>query len=122
MRKRSIITLILMAVLLAASLPSGAIAGDWNLSSRRVYPNPFTEGTTFQLTMPKSAHIRVSVYDLLGRHVRTLIDGVWGQGEYPVPWDGKDLNGVAVPAGIYICVLFSEDVAVKSVKVMKIAA
>jgi hypothetical protein len=108
--------------MVAASLPSRAIAGDWDFLSRRVYPNPFTEGTTFQLTMPKSARIRISVYDLVGRHVRTLFEGLHDvTTSENVYWDGKDLNGIPVPPGIYICVLFSEDVAMKSVKVVKVS-
>jgi hypothetical protein len=112
-----------LAVMLMASLgaPSTASAGGGDLLSRRVYPNPFTEGTTFQLTMPKSAKIRITVYDLLGREIRTLFEGEHGAtiNQEPVYWDGRDRNNIAVPPGIYICVLFSEDVAVKSVKVIK---
>ena len=88
-------------------------------STKKVHPNPFTEGTTFQLTMPKPGKIRISVYNMLGELIKTLRDGEQGQGEFDIYWDGKDLNGNPVPPGVYVCTLYSENVAVKSVKVIK---
>jgi hypothetical protein len=101
-------------------VPLASHAGDAGRSSRLVKPNPFTEGTEFKLTMPQSSHIRIIVYDLLGREVRTLWEGAREAGEYPVPWDGNDRLGNPVVPGIYICVLYDEEVVVNSVKVVKV--
>jgi flagellar hook assembly protein FlgD len=108
--------LMLMASLL---VPQKVNAGGSDRMSKMVYPNPFTEGTTFQLTMPKSARIRIAVFNMLGQHVVTIFEGVHKEGTYDVPWDGKDMNGNPVPPGVYVCTLYSENVAVKSVKVVK---
>ena len=92
-------------------------------SAHAVYPNPFKDGDVvkFQLSMPKAAKIKIQVFDLIGRPVRVL----WKEAEHPegnfdIAWDGRDESGTTVIAGIYICVLFSDGVAVKSVKVVKI--
>lgn len=88
--------------------------------ARRVYPNPFQTSTTFQLKMPNVEKIQIIVFDIIGRKVRTLHDGVHPQGDYPIFWDGNDDNGIPVPQGTYICTLFANDSPVNSVKVIKI--
>lgn len=90
------------------------------MSMRVVYPNPFTEGTTFTLTMPQAGNIRISVYDLVGQQMKTLHEGFHPAGEHPIYWDGKDINGDPVVPGVYVCSLFSDETFVKSVKVIKI--
>ena len=87
-----------------------------------VRPNPFRKGESvyFTLTMPRAETIRIQVFDLLGRPIRLLYDGHHEAGEEEVKWDGKDENGVDVIAGVYICVLFSDGVALEAVKVVNI--
>jgi flagellar hook assembly protein FlgD len=120
MNKRCItlfmLPLMMMAVLL---VPQKVDARGSDRMTKLVHPNPFTEGTTFQLTMPKSARIRIAVFNMLGELINTLYDGDHPAGDYEVPWNGRDLNDNPVPAGVYVCVLYSENVAVKSVKVIK---
>jgi flagellar hook assembly protein FlgD len=117
MNKRTITLFILPLMLIAALVvPQQVNAGG---STTMVHPNPFTEGTTFQLTMPKPGKIRIVVYNMLGELMKTLRDGNQDQGEFDIYWDGKDLNGNPVPPGVYVCTLYSENVAVKSVKVIK---
>lgn len=115
-------TRLLLCGLLASLLVENAFAVGGTIGTTAVYPNPFTEGTVFQLSMPNDARIRISVYDLLGKPIRILFEGIHPKGSYDVPWDGNDETGKPVIPGMYICVLFSENVAVKSVKVIKIAA
>jgi hypothetical protein len=120
MNKRSITLFMLPLMLMAALLvPQKVDARGSDRMTKMVFPNPFTESTTFDLTMPKSAQIRIAVFDMLGQHVKTLYEGTHPEGNYKIPWDGKDLNGNPVPPGVYVCVLYSENVAVKSVKVIK---
>lgn len=123
MKNRRLQTVLLLAGLLLATagLPSSLSAGDNGSSMRLVYPNPFTVGTTFQLSMPRPGKVRIVVYDLLGKEVSILKDNVeYGAGNYDVAWDGNDKTGTPVTPGMYICVLFSEGIAVKSVKVVKV--
>lgn len=109
-------SLTLACVLLAAAsflLPPSASA---------VWPNPFMDGQrpVFQLSMPKAAKIKIEVFDLLGRHIKTLREGDHPEGNFDIEWDGMDDSNTNVPPGIYICALFSEGVMVKSVKVVKV--
>lgn len=120
MKKRLFTSLVVLGALLVPMLmPSDLPADPQTLTVRRVFPNPFTNGTTFQLTMPRTARIRIVVHDLLGRHVRLLREEMHPAGKFDVPWDGRDEAGVPVIPGVYICSLFSEDSFVTSVKVVK---
>ena len=114
MRARTLSFILASVVVATLALPNSAHA---------VYPNPFRDGDVvkFQLSMPKAAKIKIQVFDLIGRPIRVL----WKEAEHPegnfdIEWDGRDESGTTVIAGIYICVLFSDGVAVKSVKVVKI--
>ncbi len=107
----------LLAILTPVSAGTGAAGG------RAVQPNPFTIGTTFKLNLPESAPIRIVVFDLLGRPVRVLFDGMHqAVRDFDIPWDGNDETGRPVDPGIYICTLFSNNVFVTSVKVVKVTA
>jgi flagellar hook assembly protein FlgD len=50
----------------------------------------------------RASHARVAVYDVAGRHVKTLFDGP-AAGRHSVEWDGRDQKGEAVSAGVYFC-------------------
>jgi flagellar hook assembly protein FlgD len=117
---REMTPLILVVMTAAIAMHGRAAAGDRELGSHHVHPNPFTDKTTFDLSLPKPANIRISVYDISGRLVRTLFDGPHKEGDYPIDWDGKDVSGNPIPAGVYICVLFLEGRPVSSTKVIKI--
>lgn len=119
MRPRTNLIILSMLAVLAALTPLSAETGS--IGSHAVYPNPFTTGTTFQLTLPQSSKIRIVVFDILGKPVRILFDGMHDQGEYNIPWDGNDETGRPVEAGIYICTLFSDNTFVKGVKVVKVS-
>jgi len=89
--------------------------------AKRVYPNPFTDKTTFQLTMPTPGVVSVAVYDIQGRLIVYLKENEHvGQGIWDVTWDGRDARGNVVPPGVYVCSLFSANRVVNSVKVVKI--
>ena len=124
---RSIIALLLIVGGLIAFLPMMTHAGGSAGAGRAVHPNPFTEGTEFQLSIPSpGSKIKIDVYNIRGIHIRNLFPGREGAepedhppGEYPVPWDGKDKFGDPVPPGIYICVLYANSSIVPSVPVIK---
>ncbi len=65
------------------------------------FPNPFNPTTTIGYTLPEDGIVTVKVYDILGRHVTTLIDGQRAAGNYSVMWNATDLDGRAVSAGVY---------------------
>lgn len=55
------------------------------------YPNPFNPGTSIQYTVSSRQTVSLKVYDLLGREIRTLVDGVKNRGSYEVQFDGSHL-------------------------------
>jgi len=74
-----------------------------SLSSHRNYPNPFNPSTTVRYVVQEASHVTVSVYDVWGRLVRSLMEGYHEEGEYSVVWDGRDQRGEQVSSGVYLC-------------------
>jgi len=72
---------------------------DFSLSQN--YPNPFNPETTIEYTLPKSEHISLSIYNLKGQLVKTLVNERKSPGYYNVRWEGKDNRGNQVSSGIY---------------------
>ena len=66
------------------------------------HPNPFDDATTITYTVLEPAHVELAVYDVLGRRVRTLVDGVEAGGEHTVAWSGDDDAGRLLPSGFYV--------------------
>jgi hypothetical protein len=62
------------------------------------YPNPFNPRTVITFRLPASSLIRLAVYDLLGREVAVLADGLFGAGSHQAVWDAASM-----PSGNYIC-------------------
>lgn len=65
-------------------------------------PNPAEAGTSLTLALPTSASVEVAVYDVTGRRVRELCDGVLAAGRHELPWDGLGERGSRVPPGLYL--------------------
>jgi hypothetical protein len=68
----------------------------------RACPNPFNPTTTITYANARDEAVRLSVFDLCGRRIRTLVDGVQAAGGHMVRWDGCDGSGQAVGTGTYI--------------------
>ena len=66
------------------------------------YPNPFNPSTTIRYGLPVAAPVSVAIYDVLGRRVRTLLDGNQAAGWHRITWNGRDDQGERVSSGIYI--------------------
>jgi hypothetical protein len=64
-------------------------------------PNPFNPTTLIRFELPARARVRLHVYDVGGRLVRTLVDGELQQGLQEIPWNGRDDRGVNVASGVY---------------------
>ncbi len=67
-----------------------------------VTPNPFNPRTTIRFELPEGGAVRLSVFDVAGRLVRTLVDGGLAQGSHEYAWDGRDEAGRAVGSGSYL--------------------
>ncbi|MBN2564542.1 MAG: T9SS type A sorting domain-containing protein, partial [Candidatus Eisenbacteria bacterium] len=66
-------------------------------------PNPFNPETEFRFGLPWGALVRLEIYDLAGRHVRTLTEGHFAAGWNTVSWDGRGDGGERVASGVYFC-------------------
>jgi len=66
------------------------------------FPNPFNPTTTIRFALPAMGTARLTVYDILGRQVRTLLNGEVGAGFHSVVWDGRNDLGRQVATGMYI--------------------
>jgi hypothetical protein len=66
------------------------------------YPNPFNPTTHIKFDLSKSAHVELSIYNVLGQRVRTLVQGPQIAGVHSVEWDGLNQNRLPVSSGIYI--------------------
>ena len=69
------------------------------------YPNPFNPSTVIPYTLAKRTDLDLSIYNILGQRVRTLVQGVQDAGVYAATWDGRDDRGGGLAAGVYLCVL-----------------
>ncbi|MFC1574406.1 FlgD immunoglobulin-like domain containing protein, partial [Candidatus Latescibacterota bacterium] len=78
----------------------------------RAYPNPFNPTTTIDFDLPETSMAALTVYNIAGQKVRELAEGYKSAGMHRVVWDGRDDDGNAVSAGIYISRLKAGDVAV----------
>jgi len=84
------------------------------------YPNPFNPETTIEFTMPYAADVNVSIYNMLGQKVRTLVDARVSSGRHSVRWNGVSDAGVPLSSGIYFYRLNSgSTVLVKSMLLLK---
>jgi hypothetical protein len=66
------------------------------------YPNPFNPSTTIPFHLPERAEVRIIIYNILGRQVRTLVQGEWSPGIHTITWDGRDAFGQQTASGVYI--------------------
>ena len=65
------------------------------------YPNPCNPTTTIDYSLKTRGHVELSIYNILGRKVRTLVSGDKDAGWHEVIWDGKDDAGANVSTGVY---------------------
>jgi hypothetical protein len=83
-----------------------AVSSEFGLSEN--YPNPFNPSTSIDFSIGTEGFVSLTVYDITGRMVSTLVEGNLSTGDHSVVWDGVDSNGTLVSAGIYIYALQTE--------------
>ena len=66
------------------------------------YPNPFNPSTTISFGVPEESRVTLKVFDLLGREMKILTEGLMAPGEYNVTWDGRNAAGQVVESGMYL--------------------
>ena len=65
------------------------------------YPNPFNPATRIGFSLPHTSEVRLTIYDLLGRQVVTLLQSQQAAGYHTVDWNGRDASGNPVGNGTY---------------------
>ena len=65
------------------------------------YPNPFNGFTVIEYTLPIASNVKLSILDISGREVATLVDNRQDAGTYNVTWHGVDQRGRSLASGIY---------------------
>lgn len=69
------------------------------------FPNPFNPVTTINYDLPKDANVRIVIYDLMGREVRTLVNRHQKAGYQTLQWNALDNRGLPVSSGFYFYVM-----------------
>jgi hypothetical protein len=65
------------------------------------YPNPFSSSATITYSIPKTEKLTLKIYDLMGRSIKTLVNGEVTTGSYTIQWNLNDEKGRMVGSGIY---------------------
>lgn len=73
------------------------------------FPNPFNPSTTIRYRLREEAPVALTVFNVHGREVRTLIRGTEQAGPHEAVWDGKDNHGLDVGSGLYFYLLRAGD-------------
>jgi hypothetical protein len=60
------------------------------------YPNPFNSSTTLRYSLPVQSSATIDIYDILGRKIQTLAEGIKPAGNYQIVWEARD-----IPSGAY---------------------
>jgi hypothetical protein len=83
-------------------------------------PNPMTDRVTLSLALPKTAQVRVLVFDVSGRTVGAMHAGRLDPGTYRLEWDGTDGEGHAAGAGVYFARLEVDGRAVAGRRLVRV--
>ena len=79
--------------------PSFVVPEKASLSQN--FPNPFNPSTTITFTLPGTRTVALDVFDVTGRHIRSIVNGTMGAGVHTARWDGRDDRGSAAASGAY---------------------
>ena len=66
------------------------------------FPNPFNPATRILYDLADASDIRLEIYDLMGRNIKTLVNQTQGAGRHFITWNGDDHAGNQVSAGVYL--------------------
>jgi hypothetical protein len=77
------------------------VPGNFGISQN--YPNPFNPETTIEFALPRASHVKIEIFDILGKPVRSLVDERLEAGFKTVKWDGRNQSGSQASSGVYLC-------------------
>ena len=73
-----------------------------NLALHQNYPNPFNQITLLRFDLPEDGFVNITVYDMGGRIIKTLLNNFQTAGYKSIKWNATDNQGQLVPAGVYL--------------------
>jgi len=73
--------------------------------SYKMFPNPFNPYINIYYELPVSEQVTITIMNLLGQEVKTIVNKVHQPGRYSSSWDGKDSYGQVLQSGIYFAVI-----------------
>jgi flagellar hook assembly protein FlgD len=73
------------------------------------YPNPFNPTTRISYDLPDDANVSITIYDLMGRKIRTLVKEKISAGYHASIWNARNDMGSSVAAGVYIYTITAND-------------
>ena len=73
------------------------------------HPNPFNPTTKLRYDLPEASHVRIMIYDLMGRKIRTLVDMDQKAGYRSIQWNAANDLGQPVSAGMYLYMIQAGD-------------
>jgi hypothetical protein len=81
-------------------IPEKAIV-PYQFALRQNYPNPFNAVTTIEYSIASRSHVNISVFNILGQKVATLVNEMKTVGSYTVFWNGENNNSELAASGLY---------------------
>lgn len=85
--------------IMLSAAAGGSLPTQFSLNQN--YPNPFNPTTEIAFALPKASTVELSVFNVLGQQVRSLLNQPMEAGLHKVTWDGKDQGGSSVSSGVY---------------------
>lgn len=82
------------------------------------YPNPFTESTTLSIVVKEKSQLRIDIFDLSGRPIRSLIDQEYEKGIHLIEWDGSTNQGSRCKPGAFLIRVYVGEEQ-QSIKILK---
>ncbi len=80
-----------------------------SFSLHQNYPNPFNPVTTLRYDLPENGYVQLTIYDILGREIRQLVNNIQDAGYKSIIWDGKNDTGQTLGAGVYLYKIQAND-------------
>ena len=80
-----------------------------NIVLQQNYPNPFNPITTLRYDIPQDINVNITIYDMTGRQVKTLINGFQTSGYKSIQWNATNNTGKPVSAGVYFYTIQAGD-------------
>ena len=66
------------------------------------YPNPFNPDTKIMYNLPEEQFVQITIFNMLGYEVKTLVNKMQGAGLKTINWNGLDDNNKKLPSGLYL--------------------